>query len=532
MKKLHLICVLMIAAVAATAQSDLVARVHFMGGQRISADAVSKAFTNEFCSAEARALENQTFDKLSIWARSWFNSKNVAGPDNGSAQLRPLLDDLLKSEWIFEIRDTPGGSPEYALAIRLGNDRATLWSRNLSAALQNWTGAAVSQVSAGNWELKWGVSQNMFRFEQRGDFVVIDCGRNQLTLDGTIAGELAKVTASETHWLTVDLDWPRLGQIYPTLARFDFPKIQMQAIGIGGNFWVTGKFILSQPLPLLEKWQMPEDVIRQPFNSFTAMRGFGPWLQKQPWAQLYLPQPIPDQLFIWAVPRHPMLTYAATPVPDAYSALAQLHGNLISHTNWQSDYIFPIQLLMKTNNLMAIFGMPFVAPFVQAVRGPAGNFLFTGLLPNLPASPPLPRALYDQINQPGLVYYHWEDTSNRFEGMLQVTQLGLMVRGDQQLTAQSAAFKWLHRTFQGSGQSATDIKQTGPEELTFERRAPCGLTAFEFFALADWLEGRNFPGFDLSLPVRPVIPAVHPIAPGVRTQTKVFNIPTPTQPKK
>jgi hypothetical protein len=50
------------------------------------------------------------------------------------------------------------------------------------------------------------------------------------------------------------------------------------------------------------------------------------------------------------------------------------------------------------------------------------------------------------------------------------------------------------------GNSVTEITQTAPNELTFMRKAPGGLTAVELFALASWLEAPNFPGCDLQLP--------------------------------
>jgi hypothetical protein len=85
MRILALFCALMAVAVASPAQSDLIARVHFMGGQRISADPNSTAFTNEFCTAEARALQAQTIDKLSLVAHSWFNTNIPKGLDIGAA---------------------------------------------------------------------------------------------------------------------------------------------------------------------------------------------------------------------------------------------------------------------------------------------------------------------------------------------------------------------------------------------------------------------------------------------------------------
>src|SRR5208282_6045767 len=113
--------------VGKTPPPDLIARIHFVGAEQISADTNSTAFTNLFCSAEAQALREQTLNKLSHFPYTWFKSRLVAGASDEAEPLRPLLDDLLKSEWFLEVRDTTNGAPETALAIRLNTARAQLW---------------------------------------------------------------------------------------------------------------------------------------------------------------------------------------------------------------------------------------------------------------------------------------------------------------------------------------------------------------------------------------------------------------------
>ena len=188
----------------------------------ISADPNSAAFTNEFCSAEAKALENQTLDKLSRAPGEWFKSKLAPGAGDGAAQLRPLLDDFLKSEWLFEIRDATNGSPEYALAIRLNPERAQLWSNNLAAVLQNWTGIGISQDKSGGWELKKHEAPNLFRWAQGGGWVVIGCGQNELPLNKELFRSMSAfgLSRNQDDWLSVDANWPRLAQIFPALAGF------------------------------------------------------------------------------------------------------------------------------------------------------------------------------------------------------------------------------------------------------------------------------------------------------------------------
>jgi hypothetical protein len=512
MRKLFLFCTLIVAAAESPAQTDLVARIHFAGAEQISADTNRLAFTNLFCSAEARVLESQTLDKLSRAPFAWFKSKLAAGAGDGTAQLRPLLDDLLKSEWLFEMRDTTNGSPEYALAIRLDSERAQLWSKNLAAVLQSWTGIGIAQDKSGNWELKKHLPPNLLRFQQTGGWVVIDCGQDKLSLRDQILPAPAKIAVADTNWLAADLNWPRLARFFPALAEFDFPKIQMQVAGRDKNLRMTGKLLLSQPLPPLEKWRVPTNIIRTPFDSFTAARGIAPWLQKQSWAQPFLIQPPPEQIFIWALPQIPFQMFAAAPVPDADAALAQLHRHLSAHTNWQGSFFMPVTLTL-TNREISFGDLPFISPFVQAVSGRAGDFLFGGFFPNLPKSPPLPPELLAHFTQPNLVYYHWEITGERLKELPQMSQLVLLLTRREQLDGQSAAAKWLDRAGPALGSTVTEVTQTAPDELAFKRTAPGGLTAIELLAFANWLEAPQFPAFDLRLPPPRVRPERKPVQP-------------------
>ena len=520
MKKMSLFFAALIFAAAAGGQPppDLIARIHFAGADRIAADPNSAAFTNEFRSAEAKALESQTLDKLSRAPGEWLKAKLAPNAGDGAAQLRPLLDDLLKSEWVFEMRDATNGSPEYALAIRLNPGRAQVWSNNLGALLQSWTGIGISQDKPGIWELKKHEPPNLIQFRRVGDWVLVDCGQDKLTLDGVILQPFipARPMELETNWLTANLNWPRLAQLFPALKEFDFPKMAMQVAGRDGSLQWNGKFTLAKPLPPLGNWLVPTNLIRQPLISLTAARGIGTWLARQSWAQPYEISPPPDQFFIWAMAQIPYQTFAAAPVPDAPAALAQLGPKISAALAAQAatPALFKPAAQM-TNNYIGFTGVPFVSPFVLAMRDPAGEYLFGGFFPNTPRPKTAQPESFPQLARPGLVYYDWEITSNRLALLPQLSQLMLMVSGRRQLGDQSAAYKWLERLGPTLGESVTEVTQTAPGELTFTRRAAAGLTALELTALANWLEASNFPGCDLRLPPMPLRSGQRPLrAPG------------------
>ena len=496
----------MMAAVvtrASTPAPALIARIHFAGAGQISADTNAVAFTNLWCSSEAQALRVQTLNKLSRVPYDWLKQKMLSSTNTGAGQLRPLLDDLLGAEWFLQIGDATNGAPELALAIRLDAGRAQLWQTNLEGVLEGWTMLPVEKNRNG-WELKKHLPPNLVRFVQVGDWVVFGWGQDKLVLNDELVrrvlAEKRPAPAEKDSWLTADVDWPRLARWFPSINPLDLPETRWQAVGRDGNLHLNGKLIFPHPLTLaLEPWRMPTNTIRQPFISFTAARGIAPWLEKQSWAQPYEISPVPNQVFIWALAQMPFMTFAAAPVPDGGAALKELEQKVSANTNWQSHFEAPLTIDV-TNNQISWLGLPYIVPGVEALTEPSGDYLFASIFPNGPKSKPLPPELFQLLAQSNLVYYHWEITAVRLKMLPQLSQLALMVTHHRQLDEQSAAGKWLARIGPTLGNTVTEVKQTGPNELSFTRKAPAGLTAVELTALANWLEVPDFPGCDLRLP--------------------------------
>jgi len=511
-------CLAAMAARALPAAPDLIARVHFAGAGQISADTNAAAFTNLWCSPEAQALRAQTLDKLSRAPYAWFKEKLPAGAADGAAKLRPLLDDLSGAEWYLQIREATNGAPEYALALHLDAARAKLWQANLADVLEAWTGMAAEKIPDG-WQLKRPLPPNLIRFVRVGDWVVFGCGEGGLPLNDELArrvqADKRPAPADKNAWLTADLDCPRLARWHPWLKPADLPEIRLQVAGHNGILHSDGKLIFSQPLGLaLDKWRVPVELIHPPFISFTAVRGIAPWLQKQDWGRPYDISPVPNQLFLWALPQLPLQTFAAVPVPDARKALAEFKQKLSADTNWQSHLLMPVTMV-ATNDRISWQGIPFASPSLSAAREPSGEFLFAGLFPNSARTKtPLPPELLAQLGRTNLVYLDWEFTGDRLGRLPQLTQLALMQTRHKQLPAQSTAAQWLKRIGPALGVTMTEVTQTAPDELSFKRGAPGGLTAIELTALASWLEATNFPGCDLSSPLRPNSKRPHPQTPG------------------
>jgi hypothetical protein len=292
------------------------------------------------------------------------------------------------------------------------------------------------------------------------------------------------------------------------LAKFDFPGINLETVGKDGNLQLTGTLNLSQPLPPLEKWQFPKNMIHQPLTSFAAARGFGPWLKNQSWAKWFDLSPEPDQAFSWSLGLSPLQSFIAIPVSDGTNALAQLGRNLSANEDWRNGLMSPFLLSVNPDHIY-LQGVPFMEPQVNALRDPSGDFLFLNVFPNMPRGKSPPPELFQTINQDNLVFYHWEATSTRLKCLPELTQFALLLTRHRQLDANSAAGKWLNLIGPALGPSTTEVAQTGPVQLSFARNAPAGLTALELIALANWLEAPDFPGCDLRLPPPPKRPPLH-----------------------
>jgi len=493
MKKLILLFTLLLVVSgvrAALPQPDLIAQIHFAGAQKISASANANAFTNEFCSAEALALRAQTANRLSVWLAGWLQKNTGVTVADGAAKLRPLFDDLQKSEWFLEARAFANGRPQTVIAIKLDAAHAQLWQTNLKPFFPSGS------------------------FGESGGWLFFNSIANAATLQNSV---FETISQHNSAWLTLDLNWPRLAQWYPDLKSLGLPETQFTVTAPDDNLRINGKFYFPENLAMnLEPWRVPTNSLHQPFVSFTAVRGFATWFAAQPWAQAYQISPTPNQFFTWAMAQIPYQTFAAVPVADVASALAQAYARLepiVQPQGGAPGMFLGASKLTLTNNEITLTGVPFVSPFMRATKESSGQFLLAGAFPNTPRSKPLPPELFQRLTEKNLVFYHWEITAERLPTALNLSQLGFVITSHRQLGGESAAMKWIQKTAPKLGNTVTEIVQTGPAEMTFTRKSPGIFTAVEMLALGHWLEAPNFPGCDLRLPPRSALKKFHPHPP-------------------
>jgi len=480
------------AAPAAT----LLARVHWLGLDQISADTNAAHFLGVWRLPQTTALVAQTLDKLS--RRPGGGATNAA-----SAALRPLLDDLVSSESCLELYAPPNSqlptpNSQFLLALRLPADRARLWQNNLPVALPSAT------------------------LSKSGDWTIVSLGADTAGRLPDFAARLAHNVASSTHfWLETDLDPARCfslsaggaatatmaGEVEsPSLSSILHPPsalagchLHLTATGAAGQVLTHATLDLGRPLALtLPAWEIPTEFIHQPLTAFTAVRGLGPWLAwLSAWKELQFTN-TPDQFFCWAQVQAggPFVTYFAAPLTAADSNVSQLAARLVKqgnpwltvngqgHFEWQAN----VSTLVWHDALI-------VDPFLKPVTVNHHDWLLSGLIPYYPGNPNPPPAdiVHAVLGSTNLVYYQAEDTGSRIDDNFFILQLFRVVFHLPQLPPKATATMWLKRIEPLLGDSSTSVIQTGPGQLALTRQSTLGFTALELHLLADWLESPEFP---------------------------------------
>jgi len=463
---------------AAPLETGLVARIHFAGGDLISTDTNSIPLRNVWSAPAALVLRAQTLDKLSRFLDGWLRQE-IAPNLVPAWQTRPLLADLCLAEWQLEVRQPAPTAVSFSLAVRLGENRSQAWQMALNPVLTEWKQSSPAHHG----------------------YLIAKDGWLFFALDNSSSPAPAAAITSLNHaWLTAEVDWARLAVWFPAVAKFDVPPTRLQVSGKNGEFEATGRLYLAQPLPPLQKWQFPTNLVHSPFLSFTAARGVSDWLRQQPWAVGLGLNPLPDQLFTWVEPQIPLLTFAALPMANAPAVLPKVAGlvNDALRANPTDSPYFGVAV-QSGNNEISVTGMPFAAPFLQARQEPGGEFLFGGFIPQTPRGQTAPPELFARLSQPDLVFYHWEITSERMKVFPQLYQLSFLFTLHRQLEGGTAANNWLKQLTPALGPTVTTATEVSPTELAFSRHAPAGLTAVELVALCSWLEAPNFPGCDLRM---------------------------------
>jgi hypothetical protein len=510
-----------------------VARVHWLGVKKVLADTNGGSWKKIWALPESARLTSHVLDKLALGLVNGYppmpsnrtnylelstNYAAVVATNRAASLLRPLLDDLVQEECVFEARAVTNQPGDFALAIRLDEQRANLWSTNLAALIESATGVRPTPAAAG--ATGWSCVVSNFstplaarsaspltrhvQLSRSGKWTIVGMAPSNNPLPKDFPGHLpgpvepSAAAVGTNFWLEVAADPARLSSAlslgWPVPE--ETPKLWLGVLGQGEEVLTRGRLTLASPLTAeLPPWNIPTNLIRDPLHSLTAVRGCGPWISALPFWQNLQAGPAPDQFFTWTQAGSPFLDYFAAPTSNASNLVDLLGARIMSVAN----------PLLATNRMGTIerstnfhgiewTRVPIMTPFLRAETSEQGQFLVGGLAPHgLTNSPPPQRTMVELFARTNVLFYDSEITGPRLEAWMHLTQLARLASRRQQLTAEAPTIPWLRVVGPLISPSLTTVTRTAPAELSFQRSSAIGFTAAELHLLADWIESPQFP---------------------------------------
>ena len=495
-------------------------RSHFVGGARLEGDPNAARWNKLAADPASVPFREEVLRKLATAPFRAWQGQMAAGAKDQAALLEPLLGDLLHAESYVEWRGTTNQTTQLALAIKLNDDRAKAWNVNLATVLKSWTGIEVvpfNQNGVSGWQLRKHDAPNLLGLARSGPWLVVGAGQDALTLFNEFTSRLkgggVPFATEAQAWGELWVDGPRVQPRLPFQLPLVAPWTHLTVTGKDGDLRVKGWLSLDRalnwkPVP----WRIPFNLIRDPIISFTAARGVAPVLQQSDFLRELNLQPVPDELYAWGLDGFPLQNYLAWPATDAASQFKRLAQELPARYNPGLTQGHFGSLQLGTNQpVLAWTQLPFAVPTLRTIHDGNNDYFFAGVFPYNPKAPAPPRELFKQIEgHNDVAYYDWEVTEPRLKQWEAIVQLYQIVARQPVNQTNMAAMRWLEVAGKGAGNSGTEITVSGERELTLVRKAPLGLTGFEWVALATWIESTNFP---FSPWVKPLPPGVLPPRP-------------------
>ena len=480
------------------ASSAPVYRHHFAGSASIRQDTNATTLKKIIALPVSAEIRRLLTGKCARAPRQFWKAFIPASAPDQSGLFQPLFDELVSAESVGEVRVSSGGA-EAALAVRLPDHRAAVWSTNLWRIAVSWnfgTPREISSEAGKGWEAKQGT--RVLHLVRAGNWLVLGLGPEKLTLAPqwiqqiARAGRLADELGSAL--LEIEVDFPRLSAWFPGLKQFQLPPLQLTYRGSGEYVRVEGKLRYSQNLPIkLEPWKIPSSLIFEPICSFTAARGVAAVLARFKGASDLKLKQIPNQFCLWGQAGVLAQTQFAVPVADATNTLRELSLTLPRFTDRYLEREAGDFLYVSNRAELLYRTVPYIMPQLRPVRDAGQDYVCGSLFIRSAATNAAPRDLFTQLEKPNLVYYDWEITQERLVHGRQLYGMmdGLNRRRNPSTNAPTQ--RWIFAAATNLGNSITEISQSGPKELSLVRKSHLGFTGFELATLMRWLDSPGFP---------------------------------------
>jgi hypothetical protein len=490
--------------------SDVLAGYHFVGTASLASNSNASRLREVRALPETRKLEEQTLQKLAHAPKVFFGDKITTQQDErGAALLRPLLDDLIRSESFLQLRGPAIQQAEWMLMAQLPPDRLKAWSAALSELTRLWnlgspTASSIEGFAAS--EVKRGAAPNLLRWLEAGQWFVLGVGQDNLPGVAAAARQIKAtgrpIPVMSTNWLETELNLPRLSAALELSSAIEWPQAKLMIVGDGENLRSRMQMVFQEPVTgPLDPWQIPTNIIHEPLISFTAARGISPWLKNCATLDQLELTPAPNEVFFWAQGHVTFQSFVAFPLKDAAGKVerAARHAPSLFNTDWRKRGLAQIEWQTNTHELS--WRLPYAVPFLKSAASKGRELVVGGLFPPSPLTNPPPAELISQVNnQPKLICYDWEITQARLASWRVIFQLYALVSGKSQFSTNNAALPWFLAAEPKLGNTATEIAANSPSEWSLTRKSHIGFTGVELVALALWLESTNFPKLSFELP--------------------------------
>jgi hypothetical protein len=484
-------------------------RFHFNGFDAISAAGEGTRFQEIVRLPESQVLLRHVRDRM-VLAPGVLVGFDVppAAVEASGPLLLPLLEDVARSESLFEVWRGDSGVMEWALAVRLSEERIGVWKTNLAALAGLWQLGEVREGGADGLatvELEVPRSPRQIRWASGSSWMLVGTGRSGVA--GLQAAEEAlrrrqrPVQELTNGWLAVEADLGHWAALVGMPKDKPWPRMELMLGGEADSVRGTGRLVFpAEVTGALEPWQVPTNVISEPLISFTAVRGVQPLLDRVEAFRTLGIQPVPNRLFCWSQDAAEFQHFIAFPWPGASNQLDGVaRGAPELLPAWVKERGLGRFEHVSTNR--AVYWrdiLPVVEPTFRAVQSSGEEYAVLGLFPRMLTEPP-PADLLAQLNLAGLVYYHWEVTPPRLARFRVLSQLISAMTRTPQLASGDAALDWLLAIEPRLGNAATQVEAISPREWRFSRKSQLGLTAPELVVLARWLQSVEFPKPGLTL---------------------------------
>src|SRR5262249_23510787 len=148
--------------------------------------------------------------------------------------------------------------------IHTGQNRFSLWDKNLAKVMESLTGLKAAPQSPVGWTLKKHHAPSLIQLTKAGDWVVVGLSEgDNLLLRNTVATiqkSSAPFSSATNFWLEAEVEPARMvnGLSHRWQPSFPFRSFKIALIGDGENMKTTGQLDFAQPVPMvLSPWNIP-----------------------------------------------------------------------------------------------------------------------------------------------------------------------------------------------------------------------------------------------------------------------------------